>query len=386
MKRCTKCCAPETQDGISYDENGVCTICNQINVKKEAVDWDERHEMLLKLCDRFRGKGAYDCVVPFSGGKDSTYTLWYIVEKLKLKPLVVSFDHGFYRPRHLEDRNRTLRQLDCDFLSIRASWKVVRELMLEAMKRKGDFCWHCHCGVYAGAMQIAVKHEIPLVFWGQPDAEYGSYGYSYEEIQEVNEQQFNRFINLGITAEDMAGMLPDWVDVRDLEMFRYPSLESMKDVGIVSLHLGSFIPWDPRTFGDVIREELGWRGNTVEGIPNEYYWEKVECMYTGIRDYLKYIKRGFGRTTHLVNIDIREGRKTREEGMKLIEEFDGKRPPSLDLFLEMLDITEEEFMEIAMGQGVAPYEHDPSSTEDGERQWDMDEWADLLGMNPESKG
>lgn len=384
MKRCTKCCAPETQDGISFDGQGACTICNQITVKQEAVDWDERHEMLLQLCDRFKGKGAYDCVVPFSGGKDSTYTLWYIVEKLKLKPLVVSFDHGFYRPRHLEDRNRVLRQLDCDFVTIRASWKVVRELMLEALKRKGDFCWHCHCGVYAGSMQVAVKYEIPLVFWGQPDAEYGSYGYSYEEIQEVNEQQFNRFINLGITAEDMAGMLPDWVQLRDLEMFRYPSLESMKEAGIVSLHLGSFIPWDPRVFADVIKEELGWRGNKVEGIPEEYYWEKVECMFTGIRDYLKYIKRGFGRTTHLVNIDIREGRKNREQGMDLIEKFDGKRPASLDLFLELLDITEEEFMSIAMEQGVDPYEHDPDSTDCASPLEDQDSWRALLGMNKSS--
>ena len=380
MKRCSKCCAPETQDALGFDEDGVCTVCSQINVKKEAVDWEERHEMLLQLCDRFKGKGSYDCIVPFSGGKDSAYTLWYIVEKLKMKPLVVSFDHGFYRPRHIEDRNRTLRKLDCDFLSFRASWKVVRELMLEALRRRGDFCWHCHCGVYAGAMQIAVKHKVPLVFWGQPDAEYGSYGYSYEEIQEVNEQQFNRFVNLGITADDMAGMLPDWVSPRDLEMFRYPSLDSIREAGIVSLHLGSFIPWDPRVFADVIRKELGWRGNAVEGIPKEYYWEKVECMYTGIRDYLKYIQRGFGRTTHLVNIDIREGRKTRDEGMKLIEEFDGKRPASLDLFLEMVDITEEEFMDIAMGQGVAPYEHDPSKTEAGEPLHDQDSWRALLGM------
>ncbi|HAA03410.1 MAG TPA: N-acetyl sugar amidotransferase, partial [Syntrophobacteraceae bacterium] len=209
-------------------------------------------------------------------------------------------------------------------------------------------------------MQVAVKHQIPLVFWGQPDAEYGSYGYSYDEIQEVNERQFNRFINLGITAEDMVGMLPEWVQLRDLEMFRYPKLEDMRKAGIVSVHLGSFIPWDPRTMAETLRAELGWKWNSVEGIPDEYGWEKVECMFTGIRDYLKFIKRGFGRTTHLVSIDIREGRKTREEGLKLIEQYDGKRPASLDLFLELVGLTEEEFLDIAMGQCVSPYKHDPS--------------------------
>ena len=382
LKTCTKCWLPETQDSIHFDEKGVCNVCNQIKVKKETIDWKERNRMLHKLCNRFRGKQKYDCVVPFSGGKDSTYTLWYIVKKLDMKPLVVSFDHGFYRPLHLENRERTLKQLHCDFVSFKASWKIVRELMLESMRRKGDFCWHCHCGVYAGAMKIAVEKKIPLVFWGQPDSEYGSYGYSYEEIQEVNERQFNRFINLGITAEDMIGMLPEWVKLRDLDMFRYPSLEEINKVGMISVHLGSFIPWDPRAMGQVIRDELGWKWNRVEGIPDDYGWEKVECMFTGIRDYMKYIKRGFGRTTHLVSIDIREGRINREEAFKLIQAYDGRRPASLDLFLEMIGITEYEFMQILMKHRVSPYIHDPSKVPNGEPLWDQHIWREMLGLAP----
>jgi len=294
--------------------------------------------------------------------------------------LVVSFDHGFYRPRHLENRERTLKKLGADFISFKANWKVVREIMLESLRRKGDFCWHCHCGVYAGAMRMALKFQVPLVFWGQPDAEYGSYGYSYEEIQEVNEKQFNRFVNLGITAEDMVGMLPDWVQLRDLEFFRYPPLEEINKLGVVSVHLGSFIPWDPRTMSETIRKELGWQFSRVEGIPEEYGWEKVECMFQGIRDYLKYIKRGFGRTTHLVSIDIREGRKQRQEAMALVKEYDGRRPASLDVFLDLVGISEEKFMEIAMGHGVAPYCHDFKATENGEPLADQILWSGMLGI------
>lgn len=381
MKRCMNCCLPETQDSIRFDENGICSVCNQIKVKKEKIDWEERKKWLEELCERFRGKNAYDCIVPFSGGKDSTYTLWYLVEEMKMKPLVVSFDHGFYRPQHLENRERTLKKLHCDFISFKASWKIVRELMIESLKRKGDFCWHCHCGVYAGSMRVAVEKEIPLVFWGQPDAEYGSYGYSYEKIQEVNEEQFNRFVNLGITAEDMVGMLPDWVELRDLEMFRYPDYEEIKKVGAVSVHLGSFIPWDPRTMAHVLREKLGWKWEQVEGIPDEYGWEKVECMFTGVRDYCKFIKRGFGRTTHLASIDIREGRKTREEALGLIRKYDGKRPASLDLFLDLLGMTEQEFESILMQHCVAPCEHDPSAVDKAKPLWDHDRWASMLGKD-----
>ncbi len=386
MKTCSKCCLPETQDSIRFDEAGVCTVCNQIKVKKEKIDWAERRRLLDRLCDRFRGRYTYDCVVPFSGGKDSTYTLYYLIKKCGMKPLVISYDHGFYRPQHLENRERTLKKLGADFISFKANWKVVRELMLEALRRKGDFCWHCHCGVYAGAMQMAVKFRVPLIFWGQPDAEYGSYGYSYEQIQTVDEKQFNRFVNLGITAEDMVGMLPDWIELRDLSFYQYPSLAELQELGVVSVHLGSFIPWDPRSMADEIRQQLGWQYSPVEGVPEEYGWEKVECMFQGIRDYLKFIKRGFGRTTHLVSIDIREGRKNREEAMRLIREFDGRRPASLDLFLELLGLSEEEFLEIAMQHCVAPYQHDPATVPAAPPLPDQPRWPALLGLDCRNAG
>ena len=174
MKECTKCCLTETQDAIRFDEQGVCNVCRQVEVKKQAIDWDLRKKHLEELCNRYRGKHTYDCVIPFSGGKDSTYQLWYVIKELKMKPLVVSFDHGFYRPDHLANRERTLKQLGADFITFKANWKIVRELMLESLKRKGDFCWHCHCGIYAGTMKVAVRHKIPLIFWGERSEEHTS--------------------------------------------------------------------------------------------------------------------------------------------------------------------------------------------------------------------
>jgi len=378
MKECTKFCHPETHDGITFDEGGVCAVCNQNKLKKEKIDWEQRKEWLRELCDKYRGKYAYDCVVPYSGGKDSTYTLLYLMKEMNMKPLVVSFDHGFYRPLHLENRERTFKKMGVDFIGFKASWKIVRETMLESLKRKGDFCWHCHCGIGAGTMQVAIRWGIPLVFWGQPESEYGCQGYTYEEIEVVDEEQFNRYKHLGIPAEDMVGMLPGWVKLRDLATFMYPKYDEWKKVGVVSVRLGSYIPWDPRAMAGVIRDELGWEFTTVEGIPEEYGWEKVECMFQGIRDYLKFIKRGFGRTNHLVSIDIREGRKSREEGKKLIAQYDGKRPASLDLFLQLLGLSEDEFMDITMKHCVAPYKHDPSQVERAEPLWDQHMWGGML--------
>ncbi len=381
MIECKECCALETQDSLRFDENGVCSVCNQIKAKRTAIDWDRRKKMLIELCDRYRGKHPYDCIVPFSGGKDSTYTLWYLVKKLNMKPLVVSYDHGFYRPRHLANRERTLKKLDCDFILFKTSWKVVRELMLESLRRRGDFCWHCHCGIYAGSMQMAVKYKIPLIFWGQPNSEYDSYGYSFEEIEEVNEKMFNRYINLGISANDMVGMLPDSISLRDLGLFQFPSFEELKANKTVSVRLGSFIPWDIPLIGETIQNELGWKYSRVEGVPPEYGWEKVECMFQGIRDYLKFIKRGSARTRHLTSIDIREGNMDRATAVKLIEKYDGKRPASLDLFCELIGITEKEFMEIALSHVVAPHVHDPEKTQNADPLDDMGSWRDLLGIS-----
>ena len=90
--------------------------------------------------------------------------------------------------------------------------------------------------------------------------------------------------------------------------------------------------------------------------------------------YIKYIKRGYTRPAHLASIDIRNGQLTREEGMKLVNDYEGKRPPSVDLFLDFIGITEDEFNEIALQHTVSPYSHDFDKTVRGEKLPDHDEW------------
>jgi hypothetical protein len=222
-------------------------------------------------------------------------------------------------------------------------------------------------------MQIAVKFKIPLLIWGEPTSEYTSY-YSFEDEEEVDERRFNRFVNLGITAEDMVGMLDSTVTMQDLEPFSYPSVKELLAIKCRSVCLGSYIPWDVKKQVAIIKHELGWQEDDVEGIPKDYRYEKVECAMQGVRDYLKFIKRGFGRTNHLVDIDIRSGRLSREEAMKLVQEHDGKRPASLDVFLEYVGLTEEEFMAIALQHVVSPHVHDDQTVLPGEKLWDQDQW------------
>ena len=373
LRRCKKCVLPETQVSIEFDKKGVCNICRQVEFKQKKIDWGQKGREFSVLLKKYRGKYLYDCIVPFSGGKDSTYTLWSLVKRFNLKPLVVSFDHGFLRPNLLENNERIFKKLGVDFLKFRPSWHIVKKLMLVSLIDKGDFCWHCHSGIFAYPMKVAIEKNIPLVIWGEPSSEYTAY-YSYEDDEEVDEKRFNRFVNLGITAEDMIYRLDENVAMRDLEPFRYPSEEEFKKVGLRSVCLGSYFPWDTKKQYEIIKKELDWRGDLVEGMPPGFEWEKIECMFTGIRDYIIYLKTGFSRVTHLTSIEIRQGRLSREEASKLIEEYEGKRPATLDMFLKIMNLTEKKFNEIVFRHVWSPHVPEPKKIKKGKLLPDMCKW------------
>lgn len=378
LKKCVKCGFPETYETIEFDEKGVCNICRQKNFRDTQIDWPSRKKLLDQLIEEYRGKYEYDCVVPFSGGKDSTFTLLYLMKEYKIKPLVVQFNHGFMRDTLKQNNERTFKKLGVDVLSFTPNWKVVKRVMLESLIRKGDFCWHCHTGIFSYPMHVAIKYNTPLVMWGEPSSEYTAY-YDYQdnEIEEVDETRFNRFVNLGITAQDMAGMIKDdfQADPRDFAPYTYPALRDLKKLRYRSVCLGSFIQWDVKSNTRLIMDELGWRGDDVEGMPKGLYpYEKIECYMQGVRDYIKYLKRGYSRVTQMTALDLRNDRIEKAEADRLVAEYEGKRPPSLDIFLEYMGLTESEFNEIVMKTVVPPFSPDFAAIKPAAKTWDFDRW------------
>ncbi len=378
LRRCLRCGLPETYETIEFDPSGVCNICRQKEYKDGQVKWDDRKLTLDAMVEEYRGKTDYDCVVPFSGGKDSAFTLWYLVTQFKLKPLVVQFDHGFMRPTLRANNERTFKRLGVDVISFTPNWKLVKRVMLEALIRKGDFCWHCHTGIFSYPMHIALRYQTPLVFWGEPSSEYTAYyDYKDDQIEEVDETRFNRFINLGITAEDMAGMIKhDFdFDFRDLKPFTYPSLRELKKLKVRSVCLGSYIPWDVKKQVEIIERELGWKGDQVEGMPWELYnYEKIECSMQGVRDYIKFLKRGYSRVTQMTALDLRNERITKPEAERLVNEFEGRKPPSLQLFLDYIGVSETQFNDIVRKTVVPPHQPDFVGMSEAPKTWDFDRW------------
>lgn len=379
LKKCTKCGLPETYETIEFDEAGICNICKSTEYKKENVDWKKRKQQFTDIVEQFRGKYDYDCIVPYSGGKDSTYQLYYLCKEYNLKPLVVRFNHGFMRPVMRGNTERVLKKLGCDFLEFTPNWRIVLRLMMESFKRKTDFCWHCHCGIYSYPIRLAVKFNIPLIIWGEPLAEISAY-YDYEkdDIEYEDEEKFNMCRNLGISADDMYGMInsPEFpVDKRDLLPYTYPSRKELRAIGSTSICLGSFIPWDYVANTKLIKEELGWQSDELEGVPEELHssGEKIECYMQGARDYIKYCKRGYSRISQMIAFHIRNGRMTIDEAAEFME-MEGRKPHSVKILLEYLGITEKEFQEIVKQTEIPPYQHDYENDKMAEKAWDHEQW------------
>lgn len=381
MKKCTNCLLPETYETLVIAKDGSsCSMCQTSEFKQKNIDWTKRKSQLDEVIEKYRGKYDYDCIVPFSGGKDSTYTLYYLIKEYNIKPLVVRFDHGFMRGKHEDKTGRMIKKLGVDFINFTPNWDIVKKLMFESFNRKTDFCWHCHTGIYSYPLQVALKYNVPLILWGEPLAEMSAY-YTYEDdmIEWEDEEKFNMYRNLGITADDMHGMInreDDPVDRRDLLPYTYPDLSELRKMDYYSVCLGSFIPWDYKRQTKIIMEELGWDGDELEGVPETINQEyaKVECWMQGTRDYIKYLKRGYGRVTQLVNFEIRNGRMSTEEAQQWIDKYEGKKPQSLEVFLEYMGMSEKEFNDTVRKFVVPPFEPNLEEMPVMEKVHDMDEW------------
>ncbi len=355
LKRCSRCVMPETWSGITFDENFVCSICKE-SEKEVIINWDKRYKLLLKILEEYKQyaikrNNKYDCIVGFSGGKDSTYTLWAAVKKYNMKPLVVTFDHGFRLSSDAEYNLMEIpKKLDCDHIRFTLGGGITNALCRKASEIFGDFCWHCHNGVGALPARISKQWDIPLQIWGEPGgAIYKTHGdfYTYEDFEEQNKKHFEMMFQAGIKPEMVK---PDEYELRDLLPMMWPE----GDFLLKAIYLGNFELWDQRKYVEIITKELGWRHADVESTYVD--WDKVDCPYEPVRDWQKYMKRGFGRVSFQASKDIRAGLITREEGLKLVKQYDSKKPKALKHFLEETEITEEEFNKLTLPHRIPPWD------------------------------
>ncbi len=345
---CLRCCVPETQEGVDFDEMGICTACRS-SEEKMHIDWSAREKQLRLILNDAKAKAGngYDCVLPISGGKDSFFQAHVLTKVYGLKPLAVTFNQNWVSETGFYNLQRCLEVFDLDHLQFTPARGLVNKLAKKSLDAIGDACWHCHSGVGAFPLQVATRFKIPLLVWGESVAESaGRATYSCPGTK-FDRDYFTK-VSAKLTAEEMIG---DGLNAKDLHPFELPSYEEIENTGVWGIHLGDYMFWDEERQTEWIREVYGWRETEMEGAYKGY--KSAECIMSGVHDYTCYLKRGFGRTTGQASVDVRNGLLTRKEGFELIRKHDQERPDALDYYLKVTGLSEEEFYDVMQKKKLA---------------------------------
>jgi len=337
MRYCTRCCMPGSNEGIQFDEMGICQAC-QSQEQKIHIDWVTRERELSALLDRYRALGNdYDCIVPISGGKDSTFQLHVLTKVYGMKVLAVTFSHNWFSDTGRYNLQNAIEKFGVDHIMFTPSRSLVNKLARKSLFQIGDSCWHCHSGVGAFPLQMAVKYRIPLLVWGESIAESCGRATHRDPVLKFDRDYFTR-VSAKVYPEAMIG---DGIEEQDLAPFKLPSFEEIEEVGVIGIHLGDYLFWDDERQMEFVRDVYDWREDKVEGTYKRY--KSVECRMAGVHDYTKFLKRGFGRATDHASADVRAGLLTREEGFELARKHDTERREALNYYLKITGFSEEEF-------------------------------------------
>ena len=348
LKFCTRCVMPDTKPDLLIDDEGVCSACRSFEQRTE-IDWDARGKELRQLLDRYGSKdrSKWDCIVPVSGGKDSTFQVVRMLQ-LGLNPLCVTAttcDLSEIGRENIEN----IKRLGVDYMEFSPNPVVRRKLNRIGLTQVGDISWPEHVGIFTIPVRAAAQFNVPLIIWGENSQnEYGGPAAAAKNSV-LNRRWLEEFGGLlGLRVSDLFGL--EGLSEKDLIPYTYPSDEELGRVGVTGLFLGYYLPWDGYA-NALIAQANGFATyrTTVEGSIVSY--ENLDNHQTGIHDYFKFLKFGFGRATDIACLHIRRGRITRKDGLDLVKRHDGKFPwtylgKPLEGILSPLEMSIEEFVRV----------------------------------------
>jgi N-acetyl sugar amidotransferase len=338
---------PDTKPDLKLDDEGVCSACSAYE-RRAAVDWKQRRRELDDILSRFRTGGKHwDCIVPVSGGKDSTYQVVRML-KMGLNPLCVTAttcDLSDIGRQNIEN----IKHLGVDYVEFTPDPLIRAKLNRIGLTEVGDISWPEHVGIFTIPVRAAVQFNVPLIVWGENSQnEYGGPA-AAQDSNVLTRRWLEEFGGLlGLRVSDLTDAYG--IPQHKLLPYQYPSDEELSRVGVTGLFLGYYLPWDGLT-NALIAGANGFTtlGHAVEGSMVTY--ENLDNNQTGIHDYFKFLKFGFGRATDIACLHIRRGRISREDGLEIVRERDGKFPwryldkPIAEV-LEPLDMGIDEFIQV----------------------------------------
>lgn len=315
------------KETIAFSGDGVCDACRTAHRKNE-IDWEERERKLVELCDRFRSRnGSYDCLVPGSGGKDSFYQSWVLKYKYGMNPLTVTWAPNIYTDWGQHNFNAWIHSGMDNYL-MTASGRSKRLLTRLAVENIFHPFQPFIIGQKCFAPKMALLFNIPLVFYGENEAEYGnpvddnaaaqrSFDYfassSQEDIFLSGESVASLKENFGMTQADLVQYLPS--DVAPL-----------KELGAEVHYMGYYLKWHPQAAYYFAVENGGFKASPERTNGTYSKYVSIDDKVDDFHYYTTFIKFGIGRATHDASQEVRSGDLGREEAVALIGRYDGEFP------------------------------------------------------------
>jgi N-acetyl sugar amidotransferase len=344
MIRCTRCLYPTTRPDSHFDADGVCSGCRSFEARKH-IDWDARWEAFVVLVEEAKARKApYDLVVPVSGGKDSTIQVIKCLE-LGAKVLAVNGATDMLTP--LGRRNLDNLKRFCDVIEWTPNIEVRKKLVRLGLQRVGDMSYPEHCAIWSIPTRIAAQMGIPLVVWGeQPQREYANPD-GVEPATNLDGAWVAQFGGMnGLRLGDLIG--EEGLSERDLEAFRFPSADALDRAKVKGVWLGDHWEWDGWR-NAFLAQHYGFEFSPTPVETSLGNYENLDNYVTILRDWLRFLKFGYGRATDIACNHIRRGRLTRDEGLRLIakqERFpDTSLGKSIDSVLAYFGLTFSDYIE-----------------------------------------
>ncbi|MDQ0969209.1 N-acetyl sugar amidotransferase [Flavobacterium sp. W4I14] len=333
---------------MNFDEHGVCDACRTAEIK-DNINWGMREEELVKLLDKHRkSDGSYDCLVPGSGGKDSAYQAHVLKHKYGMNPLTCTWPPILYTDYGL---NNWRNWLDSGFdnVSFYRNGKVMKLLTKLSIENLMHPFQTFILGQKNLAPKIAAAHGINLIFYGENEAEYGNpLADNMSSLRDKSYYSFDHLDEIYLAGVSIKELMDNY-DVRlsDLMAYLPPKVEDLEKANIEVHYLGYYLKWTPQEVYYYAVENTGFkaRPHRTQGTYSKY--SGIDDKIDDLHFYTTFIKFGIGRATYDASQEIRNKHLTREEGVALVNRFDGEFPDRyFDDVMKYLDMDATYFHEL----------------------------------------
>ena len=343
---CTRCLTPNSRPRISFDSEGVCNACRN-SEEKSRIDWNARQQEFLRLIEPLRERakqGDYSCIVPWSGGKDSSSIAYKLKFEFGLNPLLVTYSPMI--PNEIGHHNREeMVKLGFDHLFFRANQKTLRHLAKRFFVERGNPKVAWDAGINSVPIQVAVNYRIPVVFYAEHgECEYGGRVLSDEHRRT---RDFTEIIE-NYVGDDPRNWVDDVVSNTDLAPYIYPPIDRVCEMGVKAFYFGYFFRWSMYENYLYIKDKIDFRTNLKGRTDGTFInYDSLDDKIDNLYYYMQLIKFGFGRATRDASRLIQNGHMSREQGLDLVRKYDDEFCyEHFDEVLEYLELTRDEFVRI----------------------------------------